>query len=538
MIEEDGRIPKDKSLPRSHEGHSALQSINQMDGLTWLRKKRFKSVASNGGGRLTVKKPPGEGLDGWYSLGYVGVEQRVVGDDDGRGAFKDRGLFTLGDGFADFSLNILRNRGFGQGAGAVAELLYNVADFNGMPAPYYKITMRTTVYGKKFETAYVVYLARAIPGPIIYLTGLALSAVPVRVSGTRVGLGLGFVEINEDGLYKFAYVFDQRDTTYLLPVPTDDYQYAADFKPYRTSPTGVIGWGQYFRNCHIPGVSGYPDPPPHPIDNSATKGYVILFSADAGVNWTDDATSTTFFEEFDNTIKILLPDPDVNSGSCRAFNDAVFGMQLEVAPISPRYALCIGVVVYTEVTPPADNVYPALKAKVKLGMIDSASKTVFSTLTLLEADNIQAAWDYFGLGGIVPIDGGACFIVRPDNGSHDAGTYNPIIGFTFDGVSINYSVPLPWISRNIGVLQVIGRHELGLCIYDPAEGYLLMSSKDHGNTWTTRASLSKDGLPPEDDFDNTRDFVYVTQLRDEGSPANPTPGAPWITDSSFTAPIL
>lgn len=506
-------------------GRQAANWIQDGDNLSFKTRRRADGVVARKSGEFTNIYQAPAGIDGYYSLGFNGTTQRVMGSATARGVFSDRGEFVADDGSTSNSVNRLYFYSRGWAAALRFERVGSIADFNGKPAPAWQVHHAKTTNGKKFiEVFNLLNVGAFIGDNWDYPTNL--SDPTVLIGGAQAAVGVGYIGITEGGQYKFVHVDDDTETVTPRVVDTVANQLAYAFNPSVTSPRTRVAAGRYMRPTY-PQLTA-----PAPINSAACPGLVVMFSDDMGVSWTP-ASSTAAFDEIEDTVlPMVVPDSAANwSAVNRLFNAAMsWAGFAPPAPISRRYSLSISNVPY--MVPDADK-YEGfrLKLKAKIIMIDSVAKTVFETATLIDGE-IEDSGYYFG--SITPIAGGMLFQYKPqtqpdsrDNAIHCA--------FTKDGVGIVYQPPMPFPAWLTGSLFAIDTKTVGCAMYDGE--YSLYESKDLGATWKKRAVISANGTPIKEPFaDYLINFQSVLQLRINSQNANPMPGAPWATDERLPNP--
>jgi hypothetical protein len=110
-----------------------------------------------------------------------------------------------------------------------------------------------------------------------------------------------------------------------------------------------------------------------------------------------------------------------------------------------------------------------------------------------------------------------------------------IVGAT-DGSSWTYK-PMPYPRHSTGGLLAIDEHTLVCPMYDAErQAYVLKQTRDLGDTWTHRATITKDAPPPEPGDSFLARFGTLTYMRRDGFAAPTFPGAPWMGDDRLTTP--
>lgn len=492
--------------------------LDRSSSVPYLKKRRFDP--STGGEVVAHKR--GEFLevtrtaaaeDSFYSIGVIAGERRVVGSVTGRGRFTDRGTYFVDDGVVDIDRILYYGRGLG--LDSTATTLGTAEDFDGKPCLAYKVQTYRTRNGTRFVPFYD-FTAFA---PFEY--GTQFTFVPGEIYGPagarKFQSGYVFQGMSGSGQHYHAFLRDDGTTRTLantIYVPNQLATYAA---PQRVSPGNYVLMGGYLRP-HYAGSS---------VDVAACPGLLFQFSSDGAETW-HAAASTELFQEFFDTIQTLPV-----GGYATMFNLAVNAAGFYAAPLSVSRALAYVVVPYA----PNPGVDFALKAKVKLGIIDTNARTLSATLTLFDGA-VNAALAFWS-GGCVGVEGGAVIVTRPLATVYtNIQNEPPVLLFTPDGVAVATMPPGPQPNYRMGVVSAIAPDTIVAPMYDGAHS--LYQSRDHGATWQKRAILTDQAAPPVSDLEKFQleDFAALTFLRRNGVPAGATPGTPWASDSRIAAPIL
>lgn len=488
-------------------------------GAPFLKIRRFDAAT----GSTTVAHKKGEFLevtrtgalleDGFYSLGRIGGEMVAVGSPMGAGRFARRGTTFTEDGVID--LTQIRVWGQGLGLTVHSELVGVFTDFDGKDCDAYEVKIYRTRNGRRF-VEHLTYLAFA---PYGYST--LFDMLPGEVYGPpgdrHFQAIFAYQGMKVDGQHFHAFVRDDGAALTHGDPPHLENQLAAFVSTHRLSPERYVMMCAYMR----PQYSG------SSVDAAASPGLVFFFSDDSGDHWAE-ASSTELFQEFFDTVQTL---PVPFNGTI--FNNAVNIAGFSAVPWGKTKMLAYVVVPYIE-DPLTD---PVLKAKVKLGIIDSAARTLMGTLTLF--DGLPNAALAFWNGGCVGVEGGMVFVTRPLATVYtDIQDQHPVIHFTPDAVSVATLGPTPQPNFKTGQVSAISPHTIVMPMYDGEHS--LYQSSDHGLTWTKRAVLSDAAPVPVSDLGQFQlaDFGALTFLRLNGRPANSTPGTPWASDSRIEAPLL
>lgn len=499
----------------NNQGGVDARYLARNELVPYLKKRR-----ADGQGGTVIAHKKGEFLevtrenvltDGFYSLGRVDGVRRIVGSATARGRFRDRGPALAGDGGTE--LDQLYFYGRGLGLDFTITPLGSFADFDGAPIPGYQIDVYRTRNGR----AHTLHYSFEATAPFGYGTLIT----PVRGAvyggaGARAfQAGFGYQTLLPGGQHAHIFLRDSGDAQTLGATPYLPNQLAGYFLPLRLGPAAFVSMGAYLR----PTYSG------STVDVAACPGLVFSFSSDAGATWST-ASSTELFSEFFATVQTLA----TGLGNAPVFNEAVNVAGLAVAPLGANIALAYAVVPYMDGS--------TLKAKVKLGVINLASRTLIATLTLLDGTPDEAVG--FWSGGCFAVEGGAIVMTRPLGTGGYATLHNekPRMLFTPDGVGVLTQPPMPQENYRTGAPSAIGPNTIAAPMFDGV--HALYESRDRGATWSRRAIFTEEGPAPAPAVGRLalQDFSVLTFLRRENQPANGTPGAPWASDSRIEAPIL
>ncbi len=510
------KLPKDRD-GFSGRGNKDARFIDGLSDVPFLTRRRPALAGQPG---ITAKKKNGflevhltpVDEDGFYSIGTVDGEERVVGSATGRGRFTDRGTFLTDDGFV--STSQIRAYGRGLGSANASVLQGTINDFDGKPLPGFDVTVYRTRNGRRFVPHYVfTFFAPFFGGAFTVPLG---GEIYGPAGARRFQNTIACMTLDADEQHIINFIRDDGDSTTLgntLNVPN---QLAAWAIPARLAPGRYVMLTGYHRPTYLGSTVIVGDVP----------GLTFQFSDDGGETWAVDSSHELFQDFFDTVMPL---DAAYNS----TFNTAVNAIGLNTAPLSGRYTLAYALIPYCPGVP-----FPStLKAKVKLGLIDNAARTLSSTLTLFDGE-VNAATAFWS-GGCVGVEGGAVIVTRPLSTSYaDMPNQNPALLFTPNGIDVATIGPTPQPNYRMGRVSAIGPNTIVAPMYDGAHS--LYQSKDHGATWSKRAILSDMAAAPipTSGVFLLDDFAVLTMLRLDGQPANTMPGTPWAADSRIEAPVL
>lgn len=514
-------FPYDRVGEPSNAGRTQANFLRSQPG-EYLQKEGEDGVwAYKQGDFLNVENESQVTVDGFYSLGRVGGVQRIVGSPTARGMFTDRGPAVPDTGGGDFTVRQLFFYGKGMGSDYDAELGGFFDDFDGHSNVYYETEVYRTRDGRHMS----LYYSKEITGPIgtdLWATAFFIYPGAHYFDGSTLKFQTGWCyrTTGGDGQHKFQFIRDDGEGNVLVEtVPPVPNQIAAYALPQRIGPKNFVMMESFVRPRYA--VTS--------IDEAACPGLRFSFSNDNGVTWTP-AASTEMYQEFFDTV-IDLPTGELWA---LPFNNATQAAGFTVVPLSANRALVYGVVPYIEVIDIPSVIYN-LKGKVKLGIADRSSNTILSTLTLFDG-TLNDAGDFWRTSA----DGqaaGAVVLERPDRVDNQQWNHPLRIMFTPDGVDYVEMGFTPQPSYKCGLLTAVSPTQLFLPMYDGAHS--LYESRDRGATWTRRAILSENGpVPAPNTHQVLQDFAVVTFLRNNGRPANGSPGTPWVCDARINAPVL
>lgn len=505
----------------NNQGGMDARFLDDSSRVPFLKKRRADGaggtvIAHKKGEFLEVTRE-GQLMDGFYSVGQIGGELRVVGSATARGRFTNLGVFADDDDLVGVSaiLNYGRGLGFDQSAELVGEAL----DFDGKPCNVYEVTIHRTRNGRRFVPFYS-YLA-ASPFDAATFFSYLFGEVYGPAGARKAFNNHAYMSLDEAGQHFIAFVRDDGTTQTLGATLTVPNQLAAAARVNRMAPGSYVMMTKYLRPSYVGSSVVVADCP----------GLDFTFSADAGETWSA-AGSTELFSEFFDTVQTLPV-----SGYTTKFNQAVTAASINVAPRGAIVGIAHAVVPYAAVDPelgPEFQVY----GKVKLGIVNSATRTLLGTVTLFDGSLTEAV--AFWEGGCVGVEGGAVIVTKPVSGTGVAGLpEEPAqILFTPDAVSVVPMGAMPLPNYKTGIVSAISRGQLVCPMYDGAHS--LFESRDRGATWQKRAVLTDQAAAPVvvPEVRRLLEFGVLTFLRRNNAPANSTPGTPWASDSRVAAPIL
>lgn len=505
----------------NNQGGMDAQFLADSSRVPFLKKRRDDGaggtvIAHKRGEFLEVTRE-GQLTDGFYSVGLIGDELRVVGSPTARGRFGNRGVFA-GDGVL-VGVTAILNYGRGLGFDQSAELVGEAIDFDGKPCNVFQVTIHRTRNGREFVPFYD-YLAAA-PFDAATFFSYLFGEVYGPAGARKAFNNHAYMSLDGAGQHFIAFVRDDGTTQTLGATLTMPNQLAAAARVNRMAPGSYVMMTKYLR----------PDYPGSSVVVADCLGLDFTFSADAGETWSA-ASATELFTEFFDTVQTLPV-----SGYTTKFNQAVVAASINVAPRAAGIGIAHAVVPYAAVDPdigPEFQIY----AKVKLGIVNSASRTLMGTVTLFDGSITEAV--AFWEGGCTGVEGGAVIVTKPTDGTGVAGLPDvpPEILFTPDAVSVVSMGTMPQPNYKTGIVTALAPDLLVCPMYDGEHS--LFESRDRGATWQKRAVLTDQAAAPllVPEARRLLEFGVLTFLRRNNEPANSTPGTPWASDSRIAAPIL
>ena len=495
--------------------------LDRSSAVPFLKKRRADGaggtiIAHKRGQFLEVTRE-GQALDGFYSVGEIDGELRVVGSATARGRFNNRGVFA-GDGDL-VGVTAILNYGRGLGFDQSAEFVGTSEDFDGKACNVFDVTIHRTRNGRQFVPFYS-YLAAA-PFDAATFFSYLFGEVYGPAGARKAFNNHAYMSLDGAGQHFIAFVRDDGTTQTLGATLTAPNQLAAAARVNRMAPGSYVMMTKYLRPSYVGSSVVVADCP----------GLDFTFSADAGETWST-ASATELFAEFFDTVQTL---PE--SGYTSKFNQAVTAANINVAPRGAGLGIAHAVVPYAAVDPelgPEFQIY----GKVKLGIVNSASRTLLGTVTLFDGSLTEAV--AFWEGGCVGVDGGAVIVTKPVSGTGVAGLPEvpAQILFTPDAGSVVASGPMPQPNYKTGIVTALAPNLLVCPMYDGQHS--LFESRDRGVTWQKRAVLTDQAAAPVvvPEVRRLLEFGVLTFLRRNNEPANSTPGTPWASDSRIAAPIF
>lgn len=511
------------------QGRQHAYQLDKIDAPFLKRRNGDGSISYKKNGALFAKATEPEELidDGYYCIGRVGSEYRIMGSRTARGKFKDRGT----SGSTSFSGANLQFYGRGRGLDIETENdSAGYPNFDGKVYPFSYITTYVTRNGKSSEPRYTFVVANVAGGTPPRLHP-QLTTPFYGWAGTVLKDGQHVPRIYFTGLQ----VIDGEHQPKLYADPTEQFG-EVEALPTLYTP-GQLCAGPIVRVMDLSGklllVNKYMRPT---YANSAANpllcpGVAFTVSSDHGATWAPIVTDGLFS---DAQSLSFLP-VDTNSSTYKPwaykFNEAVKHANLDVFctdPVNSR-----GIVVAT--VPVALFVSGTWKVfyRRKIGRYDGFSIT--ESLQLGQSDDYDVA--SVMASGPVPLvlNGaqGVAYLNRdvPSNVNLIPST-RPTLMWT-DGSTTTTLGIMPFVSAFTGAMTGIGPGKIVCPMFD---GEYSLYQLEDDMTWTKRAAINSNAAAASPLNWVLQNFSRLTFLRKDGRPVSATPSAPWMSDSRKSPP--
>jgi hypothetical protein len=491
----------------SAPGSGAAEHLRRSMGPPYQRKIAGDgSVAIRNGDLFTVIAAHDQDVAAVYSVGRSGDNECQV-----RGAANAAGAFGLVGAPVDGVSLDPNIRAYGLGLMESVRLVASdtplLADFNGgqwLQGVFEVLRSRRGIDAEPYVGLDVI-TNNILTGQGAYVIQFALSGYR-DVSGTPTFYsGLCVAQMGAGGNPVHVFVRDDGAGGFAAGA-TLGYSAAITYYASATTlaPGVLLKFDRYFR-------LGAP--------YTAADVLVITKSNDGGATWAVAPTPTLFAAEL-ATVNSLA-----NSGTdpILAFNAAANWVRVITAPLSRATSVVVAVVPYIV----GAN---TLRARVKMGTVDSATGAIVGSVTLLDDTTVVLA-DAF-VKDLVAIPEGVLLLTRKE-AADVAGIWSEParVQMTVDGVNLTDVGYLPLPENRTGQVRALSARRLIVPVYDDG-AHRLLSSVDGGATWMRRAVISNNSRPPQpsEQFQNLADFADVVFPRLGDRPANPLPATPWLTD--------
>lgn len=488
------------------EGRQAANWV-QGDSAEFTTRRRGNALVRKAGEFTNIFQKPDLALDGFYVLGdLAGAGTHVLGSATARGTFSDRGLAPDNGGF------VLSELGFyGKGWGSVLKNGSSAVylDFDDDPATVFSNTLARTRDGRALTDLYAY-------NPVIPNEADTTLAFIIRGGYRQVGTtavfftGLCFTGLDADLQYIQGFVHDDGTTRTLGGTEFLFNQIGWYATPCVLAPGVILKMDRYLRPLDVDTVIS-------PLD---CPGLRFNYTTDGGMGWAT-ASDTMFATELATITALDIASPGY-------FNDAIENANLRTAPLSRNLSVAIGHVPYIEM----DGTTPVVKVRVKMGLINTGAGCALSSSTTLYDGTPEGA-KLFLSRDLVGIPDGVLVFTRDDAGGAEWNA-PARIRFTNNGVGFDDRGYMPLPEYRTGAPTGIDTRTLICPMFDDA--YTLYQSKDWGLTWTPRATITEEGVPPTTGQLVMGNFSIVTMLRKDDLPANAAPATPWLYDCRVAAP--
>lgn len=460
------------------------------------------SISKKAGPFLSTSLAPQAPLefDGFYSLGLVGGQYRIVGSATARGKFTDRGV--AGD--ETFSVPFFAFLGGGYGGVPNTTPGFNAVNFDGRVLTGEQVELYRSRTGKQlapfFSRTYHVtppFTWQLNAGRTLNLGGEP--ALQVGLSFMRV---LG-------GQHVPSLLIQAQGASITVSLPYDvgqlnvrpDVHYVTPSDAYAIVPTF---WPTYT---------------PTTVNVAATPGLRFYRSSDGGRTWT---ATTDLDLVFGAELAQLRANLTWSTGTASTWNNAVAFSSFRTYSPAPDMQVFVAVVPYATVI----SGTTVVRGRVKIGRRDLTSGVCTPYATIFDGDFDDALFFANANGIECPYNGqaGVMLYVRPVAPDRPAQPRQALWTNGFTTVALG---PMPFPNRATGGVTAT---EPGLLICPMYDGqHSLYQSRD-GIVWRKRATIFEGGPAPNPSRLVLDNFTLVTYLRDGGRPALLTPQAPWSSD--------
>lgn len=516
-----------KSLStRSPQGQSHARELDRIKAPYLKRRNGDGSVSVKKGNTLVERSvPDAEDLtDGYYVLGRIGADYRIMGSATARGTFKDRG--TSGSG----SFVVANIQFYGGGKGLDIESAQDAtspANFDGKTYPVVHTSVYLTRNGKSATLRHIFTdtnvaggsaprLHPQLTSPFFGWSGTVLKDGEHVRRAYFVGMQI------QDGQHRPKLYADPVKAGVIdLPVPHTPGQLCATPTVHVVDTRGKLLLLNRFMRPTYKDSS---------VNVGACPGVSFAASTDHGASWSS-VTSDGMFSD-SQSLSFLPTDPNENSYKPWAFkyNSAVRAAGLELFPTDPANSrgIAIGLV------PVALNVGGSwvVRYRQKIGRFDGF--TIVANITLGENSDYDAADVMASVPVPLTLNGthGVLYLNRYVADLNQIPSNRPTLMWT-DGYTTTALGVMPFASAFTGGLSGIGRGKIVCPMYDGE--YSLYELTD-AMTWTKRATITSAAAAADPEYWAMPNFSRLTFLRKEGRPVSASPSAPWMTNSRILPP--
>lgn len=487
------------------------------------------SVARKKGGALfAVGSPPKEiDSDGYYVLGKVGAEYRIMGSSDARGRFIDRGAA----GSTSFALANLAFYGGGYGFDLESEDdTVGYPNFDGKVYPFHYQYISVTRTGKtmKLRQSFVATTTSGWSPPQLYPQA---QAPLYEWSGTVLKDGEHVRRVYFVGMQ----VVDQQHVPRLYADPADGTEAESLpclYIPGQLCVEPLLGVMDTRGKLMLMNKFMRPTYADSSVNVSECPGLLFTGSSDHGGNWEAVNPGNMFNDA--QSLAFLPVDPNSTFSKTWAFkhNEAIYNADFSVFCTSP--ATCQGIVL--ALTPVALFVGGEWKVRYRSKIGRYSGFTMTESVMVCESEDADAV--YVSTESPVPLvlngTQGVLYLNRYVPDLDAIGTTRPTLMWT-DGLTTTALGVMPFQNNSTGGLTAIGRDKIVCTMFDGEYSLYELTSD---MTWTRRATVhdAVNAALPDPDHWIMQNFARLTFLRKEDRPVPATPSAPWMTNSRRLPP--
>lgn len=491
-----------------------------------VARKKGQDLFADGGDE------PEASSDGYFVLGKVGTEYRVMGSGDARGRFSDRGLAGVqgaviptlryyGGGYGMTTSNEVRSTGF-----------YN---FDGKAYPLIDVKVSVTRSGRTMKLRHTFTSTKVQGGvnPALYTT----TAIPFYMwSGTLLIDG----EHTRRNYYVGLETWEQQHVPVIYADPADGTPasvISTPFLPNQLSATPSLQVMDTRGSLLVMTPVMRPTYTGSSVNVAECPGLVFTRSTDHGVTW--DAASVSLFDDSQSLLNI-----PIGAGSssiwnnATTFNNAVFEADLQLFCTDP--VACKGIAL--AVVPVAYNNAGMWVVKYLRKIGKYSGGTFIESVVLGQSHDPASAYEIadspipYTIGGVQ----GVLFLDRrgaepPALTGFTVGSAHPMLRWT-DGETVLTGSMMPLPNYQTGGLTALDMKSVVCPIYDGQ--FSLYRTKDGGGSWVRRAMIHSGAgaTAPTPTDASMRNFYRLAFLRKGSTPAGASPSAPWMTDSRRLPP--
>lgn len=519
-------FPYDRVGEPSNAGRTQAKFLRDQPG-AYLQKEAEDGVWAYKQGDFLNVENERQLLDGFYSLGNEGSGPVV------RGSATARGTFMLRGGGPFDGLQVPQIINFGGGRGMMIEgqgEIGSIVDEWGLSCRVFRDAWYLTRDGRNIEPRGV------------------FDAVAINTISGEVGGGAQFVQgARHDGVYENGWAFDTIDEAgvHFVRFGRDngsDVAFTTIWKEQGYFPVirglSRVGPKAYLALIAIAQPEGLLDGYDGVYDVAITAASFFMYSDDAGDTWSriDPALTAVEMVTFD-AIKTDI-------GLRNIYNAAARWSIMVATPLTGATAL-----VYM-LSPLIQNANTSITADVARANVTYGVFTAPGAIS--KSGVLYQAVQGGEPGGPTSLDNAYRFYERQSEQAPGGGAllmYNELVTpsyasntfkifHTTDGVSLTFIANSPFMASRVGKPLAVSATQLLCPMYDGERS--LFESTDLGATWTKRARISPLSTVPSPPSTLApsipQDFGVITFLRNDGRPANTSPGAPWVGDDRIAAP--